>query len=90
MSIARVLNGSGLRAEPTPEIEKVIETTKAQNGCERVYALINDQGHGMAILVFRDKEALAHAEEQLAVNREMMEAAGVVVSSVETYQFIER
>jgi hypothetical protein len=90
MSIARVLHGSGLRAEPTPEIEKVIETTKAQDGCQGIYALINNQGEGMAILVFRDQEALDAAEEQLAANREIMKGVGVAVSSVKTYQFIER
>ena len=76
MSIAQVLNlsgGPGAGSAVPEEANKIVEITKALDGCEHIYSMANNQtGDGMAIIVWRDQAAMKAAADHIAADNEAL------------------
>jgi hypothetical protein len=102
MSVARVLNVSGVpgemrgTGEPPEDARKIVEFTKAQDGCEHVFLLRNTAaGEGLSINVWRDQAALEAAikrmddDDVVQAARARLQSQGVTVTPGPVYDFVE-
>ena len=67
----------GAPAEITPEdskyVQDLMEEARSREGCEGIYTLAADDGHGLAIVLWRDRAALeAVSEQQQRDNQDLM------------------